>query len=205
MRKVDPKKHEAKRQQILDAAIQCFGQKGFHQTSTAEICAAAGMSPGNLFHYFPSKDAIIEAIVEAERREAEVAFDRLYKAPDIFAGLLELIDLSFKEISDPIHARLGMEIAAEVTRNPRVAELFARSEGESKEQLVKVLKLAADRGQIDASLDMKSAATWLIALLDGAVGRAALDPSFNVKKQAPMLRLLVTRFLQPQPQPQPQA
>ncbi|WP_164076138.1 TetR/AcrR family transcriptional regulator, partial [Stenotrophomonas maltophilia] len=50
MRKVDPDKHEARRQQILKAAIACFTAKGFHRTSTAEICAEAGMSPGNLFH-----------------------------------------------------------------------------------------------------------------------------------------------------------
>ncbi|WP_230391141.1 TetR/AcrR family transcriptional regulator [Burkholderia cenocepacia] len=62
MRKIDPERVEAKRRQILDAAIDCFARDGFHATSTAAICKAAGMSPGNLFHYFPTKAAIIEAI-----------------------------------------------------------------------------------------------------------------------------------------------
>ena len=55
MRTPNPEKQEARRRQIMEAAIGCFGKKGFHGTSTNEICAAAGMSPGNLFHYFPSK------------------------------------------------------------------------------------------------------------------------------------------------------
>ncbi|WP_238149352.1 TetR/AcrR family transcriptional regulator [Arsenophonus endosymbiont of Aleurodicus floccissimus] len=48
----------------MPAAIRCFVEKGFHVTSTAEICKAAGinMNPGNLFHYYPTKIAIIEAI-----------------------------------------------------------------------------------------------------------------------------------------------
>lgn len=52
-------KQQRKRRQILDAAMHCFIEKGFHSTSTAEICKAAGMSPGNLFHYYPNKYAII--------------------------------------------------------------------------------------------------------------------------------------------------
>ncbi len=39
-------KQQRKRRQILDAAMHCFIEKGFHSTSTAEICKAAGMSPG---------------------------------------------------------------------------------------------------------------------------------------------------------------
>lgn len=37
-------KQQRKRRQILDAAMHCFIEKGFHSTSTAEICKAAGMS-----------------------------------------------------------------------------------------------------------------------------------------------------------------
>ena len=59
-------KQQRKRRQILDAAMHCFIEKGFHSTSTAEICKAAGMSPGNLFHYYPTKYAIIEAIAELD-------------------------------------------------------------------------------------------------------------------------------------------
>lgn len=42
-------KQQRKRRQILDAAMHCFIEKGFHSTSTAEICKAAGMSPGICF------------------------------------------------------------------------------------------------------------------------------------------------------------
>ena len=68
-RTVDPELHERRRGQILGAAAQCFMQRGFHQTTMHEICAQAGMSPGGMYQYFDSKDAIITAIVEKEREQ----------------------------------------------------------------------------------------------------------------------------------------
>ena len=62
-----------RRDEILSAAQRCFVRSGFHQTSMQEICTEAGMSAGNLYRYFPSKEAIIAGI--AERDRAEVAQD----------------------------------------------------------------------------------------------------------------------------------
>ena len=49
MRKVNPERFEARQQHVRDAALACFGRKGFLQASMADICAEAGMSPGNLY------------------------------------------------------------------------------------------------------------------------------------------------------------
>ena len=56
MSKRDPK------QIILDAALSTFVQHGFERTTTADIVARAGISNGALFHHFPSKDALAEAL-----------------------------------------------------------------------------------------------------------------------------------------------
>ena len=49
----------------MKAAKVCFVRSGFQGTSMQQICAEAGMSPGALYRYFPSKEAIIKAICEA--------------------------------------------------------------------------------------------------------------------------------------------
>ncbi|MCQ3943528.1 MAG: TetR family transcriptional regulator, partial [Alphaproteobacteria bacterium] len=49
MRKANVQLKSDRRDEILNAARQCFARTGFHQTSMQEICAAAGMSPGNLY------------------------------------------------------------------------------------------------------------------------------------------------------------
>lgn len=52
-----------RREEILDAAIRSFREKGFHAASMSSIAKAFGMSAGHIYNYFDSKEDIIEAIV----------------------------------------------------------------------------------------------------------------------------------------------
>ena len=61
MPKVSEAHIEARRQQILEAANACFSRQGFHQSSVQDICREAGLSPGAVYRYFPSKEHIIAA------------------------------------------------------------------------------------------------------------------------------------------------
>ncbi|WP_224789454.1 TetR/AcrR family transcriptional regulator [Pseudomonas fluorescens] len=196
MRKVDPEKHQAKLQQILEAAVMCFAEKGFRGTSTNEICAAAGMSPGNLFHYFPNKQAVIEAIAEEDRREMSERFAQLADEPDAIVAVERLAKDLLKQSADPVYAKIGVEVVAESLRNPEMAKLFAASEASIKGDLVALLQRGIAQGQIDATLDPKIAATWLIALIDGAVSRSVLDRDFKLRAYTPTLMRMIRRFLE---------
>ncbi|CAF30347.1 TetR/AcrR family transcriptional regulator [Methanococcus maripaludis] len=50
---------EDKRKAIMDAALKLFTERGFHGTSTAQISKEAGVATGTLFHYFPTKEDLI--------------------------------------------------------------------------------------------------------------------------------------------------
>lgn len=54
---------EARREEILSAAIRVFADKGFAGAKISEIAAEAGLSHGLVYHYFDSKEAILSAIV----------------------------------------------------------------------------------------------------------------------------------------------
>jgi AcrR family transcriptional regulator len=195
MRKVDPEKVEAKRRRILDAAIECFARGGFHGTSTAEICAAADMSPGNLFHYFPSKAAIIEAIAQEDQREMAALFARHADAADALQAIADIAVEMMKLGSEPTYARISIEIAAEASRNPEIAALFAANEARVTDGMAALIRRGIAQGAIDASLKPELAATWLIALAEGAIGRIVLAPGFKVRTHAPVLRKLIERWL----------
>src|SRR6266851_6449324 len=62
MPKVSQEHLERRRQQILDAAVDCFATRGFHATSMQDIFKAAGLSAGAVYRYFPSKAALIRDI-----------------------------------------------------------------------------------------------------------------------------------------------
>lgn len=197
MRKVDPRKHEEKRRKILHAAVECFAARGFHQTSTAEICARAGMSPGNLFHYFPNKHAIIAAIVEEEGSETSAYFADVSRSTDLFAELISFMDVILGLAADTAYLSLTLEITAEATRDPRIGELVARNDRELQDALNALLRNAAARGQVDPKLDPAGSARWIAALIDGIFSRAAIDPGFRPLEEREMLQLLLTRFLRP--------
>src|ERR1700761_8578795 len=62
MPKISQQARDARRDQILSAARRCFLRDGFHATSMQDLFAEAGMSSGAVYHYFPSKEAVIIAI-----------------------------------------------------------------------------------------------------------------------------------------------
>ena len=62
MPKVSQEHLERRRQQILDAARDCFRKQGFHNTSMQDIFKASGLSAGAVYRYFPSKHELVRAI-----------------------------------------------------------------------------------------------------------------------------------------------
>src|SRR5258706_3664907 len=59
-----PKVVEDRREQILEAAIRVFAQKGFDRATNKDIANEAGITPGLIYHYFESKQALLHAIIE---------------------------------------------------------------------------------------------------------------------------------------------
>jgi len=53
---------EERRRQILDAAVRAFAQKGYHACRVSDIAEEAGVAYGLVYHYFESKDAVLEAV-----------------------------------------------------------------------------------------------------------------------------------------------
>lgn len=60
-----PKVVEDRREQIIDAAMRVFAEKGFTRATNRDIAREAGITPGLIYHYFENKEAVFRAIVEA--------------------------------------------------------------------------------------------------------------------------------------------
>ena len=86
MPKLSEKAVERKKSQIEDAAKQLFIRQGFHATSMRNISARAGTSLGNLYNYYPTKEAILGSIIS---KYQQVVDDRLRSM--------------FDEIEDPLN------------------------------------------------------------------------------------------------------
>jgi AcrR family transcriptional regulator len=61
-----PKVVEDRREQIIDAALRVFAQKGYSNATNKDIAREAGITPGLIYYYFESKEALLYAILEAK-------------------------------------------------------------------------------------------------------------------------------------------
>jgi len=187
-----------RREEILAAAQRCFARSGFHQASMQEICAEARMSPGGLYRYFRSKEAIIAGIAERDRADVAEQFRTVEESPDFWAGMTEVARRYFVE--RPIEeVALCAETMAESRRNAEVARIHAGIEAEVKAGLVKVLRNAAARGDVRADLDLDAAASVLMALADGFAWRRAADSSFDAAAAFPMVLDVIRQLLAGRP------
>ena len=183
-----------RRSEILEAAERCFARSGFHRASMQEICAEAGMSPGNLYRYFASKEAIIIGI--AERDRAEVT-QQLASAPftedffGTFAALARhhLVDRPTDEVG------LCAEIMAESRRNPEIAKIYQAFDVDVKERLIAIMRAAAARGDIASDIDFDTVVTMLMVIVDGVWWRRAVDKDFNAEAVLPLFMDITDHML----------
>ena len=158
----------ARRAEILRVAERLFVEQGFHQTGMAAICDAAGMSPGALYRYFPSKADIIRAVVAEERAGAAAMFDALEQANDFPARLVSALDGAIMEVSDTAYARLALEISAEGARDKDVGAWLVEAENEAHARLQAIIERARRGGQIGATADPSACASMILMLIQGA-------------------------------------
>lgn len=144
----------------------------------AKICKAVGMSPGALYRYFPSKESIIEAIVEEEQAITATLLGELARADDKAIGLADLIATGIGIINTNRHdCQLWLEILAEAGRNPAISDLLQATQAETLKAVETAIRQGQVREQIDATLIPEITAQLLIAMIDGTIGQLVIEPS----------------------------
>lgn len=138
-------RNEQRIAQILQAALQCFLAKGFHQTSMRDIAQEAGVSLGNLYNHFPGKEAIILAVAVAESEELAPLLQRLAASEGERAQVLAFLRDFHALCRQPEWATLAVEVLAESARNPAVAEAFAANRRQLQAALAEALQQVAQR------------------------------------------------------------
>ena len=109
--------------QILDAAVACFAKRGFHQASMHDISAEAGISVGLIYRYFQNKEAVIAAMADRHKKEIHEILERARQAPSLRESLETLFTAHCGETEPQVTAAFVVDLFAEASRNPHVAEL----------------------------------------------------------------------------------
>jgi AcrR family transcriptional regulator len=198
MPKLKPEVQQARRERILDAAEACFARAGFHRTTMQDICKEAGISPGALYVYFDSKEALIAGISERDRAEFAERLAVLSAAPDFLQALAALGEQYFLEEPAEKH-RICIEIGLEATRNPRIGEIFQRFEGYIADSFEKLFQRLKDEGRIAPAADIPTVVRAFMVIADGMFWRRAVDPNFDVQAVMPTVLQTIGALLNPAP------
>jgi AcrR family transcriptional regulator len=114
---------DARPEEILEAALEVFGEQGFARTRCDDVARRAGVSKGTLYLYFESKDALFREMVRA-KVEGLIAsaeeFVRSWEGPTdaLFAALLERY---WEAVNQPQNIRLSRVVHAELGNFPELA------------------------------------------------------------------------------------
>jgi len=95
MPKVSQSYLDARRSQILEAAIACFSREGFHRTTMQAIVKQSRLSPGAIYNYFESKEEIIEAIANERHAKEHLLMSAARKEADVASVLKRIRDAFF--------------------------------------------------------------------------------------------------------------
>jgi AcrR family transcriptional regulator len=151
------------------------------------------MSPGNLYRYFPSKEAIIAGIAERDRAEVAQQFARADLSHGLFAVLEGMAHHHFAERPRE-QVMLCTEVMAEARRHPEIARISASFDADVRKWLAALLRAAAERGDIPADIDLDGVITMLMVIADGVWWRRALDPDFDPEGMLPIF-MEITRHM----------
>ena len=195
-----------RRERILEGAEHAFVRHGFHATTMQHVADEVGTSAGNLYRYFPSKEAIVEGLCEldqARRAESFAAF------ADLMARNGDLMEAMRKGLREhvfskpPEKAPLIVEICAEAGRNPRVAEITRAIDADVIIGLERLMDVAKAAGAASPALDSRFGARFFFTFVAGLFKRIAIEADFDPEAETPMavgvLKALFAGALSPEP------
>ena len=162
--KRSPTQEQQRRQQIIDAFTLHVVEKGFHKASMAEMAKTAGLSVGQVYRYFSSKEDIIRAVVEQKTEEYLGIMEDFLEKKDWLTRMFEQ-----KHSQEFRRERiLNMEIKAEANRSKALAEIQANADHRLTEHAVKLVR---QRYALDNEADILARVQFLVALTEGLFHR----------------------------------
>lgn len=174
-----------RRDHILDAAERCFVRSGFHRSTMQDVAAEAGMSAGNLYRYFASKEAIVSGLAERDREMLTADFAAMGTATD-FLTAFEAVGRKHLIEEPREKAILVVEIWSEASRNANVAAMCRALDGEVLAGMQQLFASAKAAGMIAPATDVDMAARLMLTVADGLFKRRALEPDFDGERELAM-------------------
>ena len=193
--KVSEQYLEERRNQVLDAAVATFSRNGLHQTTIEDIRLEAGLSRGAVYHYFKSKEDIIDAIRGRSARQAEAIYSDRAEADGADFELLDLIDATVSKMVSPDSVdanRLAVFLWAESLVNNRIMDGQMPSFKPYLALVAECLRKAQEAGKADPGLDPEATARLITGALMGLQLQLCWEPDMDLHASLDALTSMLT-------------
>jgi hypothetical protein len=168
----DPVAIDPRVDEILMQARMAFVEKGFDGASMQDLARAAGMSAGNFYRYFPSKAAIVEAMISRDLDEVEQEFLHISQSPRPIEAMRDRLRNRMSDSCKDDHP-LWAEIMAAAARKPEVAAACNRMQAEICRQMTRVFAIIAKVDEDTAAARYAAHAKLMFMLVHGAITEKA--------------------------------
>jgi TetR/AcrR family transcriptional regulator, regulator of cefoperazone and chloramphenicol sensitivity len=162
-----------RRRSLIEAAYRIIAEQGLKGLRTRAVAAQVGLTHATLHYYFPTKEALIQAVIDYavfQRLLAGIPLfpeDRVGTPVEQLRALLLGLEQSMRE--DMTNVRVLYELILHTQHNPAMRDLFLREEvfGNWYHGLKGLLEQGIQQGQWRADLDPGSASSVLITFILG--------------------------------------
>lgn len=192
-RPVDPERHRARRLLIIDAGLTAFAEHGYAGATTAVICRAAGIGSGTFFHYFPTKDALLVAILEHGTAETREFFEQA-DAADPRRVVFDYVEHAVSGLRDPRAAGF-ISVVGGLTYRPEIARALRVDDEVACAALQSIVSVAQQEQRVRVDVDAERLTQWIMLLLEGFAARVATGDSFVADRELAMLNEQVAFLL----------
>ena len=175
---------------ILASVRRAFMEKGFDGASMQDLAREAGMSVGNFYRYFPSKAAIVEALITGDLTDLERDFSDILVSPNPMGRLRQTIKRHVEDSLCNGEGRLWAEITAVSLRKPEIAAIVGQMEIALVRNLTTVFSISSGLPLTDV-IDRYAAHASFVVMMVMASSMQAYDAG----KQNADLTALVLRTI----------
>jgi TetR/AcrR family transcriptional regulator, fatty acid metabolism regulator protein len=154
-----PVQPEEKRQLILEAAVTVFARDGYHTSRVADIAAEAGVAHGLLYHYFPSKEAVLATLFRENWADLLARFRAVEEsaepADEKLRGLVKILLRTWRN-----NPALVTVMVREVARSPHL-QTQVDDVREGFASIQRVIEAGQREGVFRAEIDPRLA-SWIV-------------------------------------------
>lgn len=186
---------DVRRRRILEVAVDLFGARGFNDVGIAEIAAEVGITPAGLLHHFPTKAALLLAVLQERELRVEQTLERYMQEKDDFiTAFLQILEDNEKS---PGLVQLFAVLSAESlsSTHPGHTWFVSRYE-ETISTAAEHLGRMIDESALPPGVTTETIARWMHGLADGLRIQWLLKPgSLNRHETVAQFAALLQPYL----------